>query len=211
MCPTLGEREDPRERCPAGGAAREAHAPPGDRRRRITHRALPLIAIATVALVVGFLVGAGGQSDAERAASGFTRAWARGDYRAMYDMLGSSAKRRTSFAAFERAYRSAAATATAVSVLPGKAHDSGNGARAPVAIGTRVFGTIRGRLAVPVDGDKVDWRPQLVFPGLASDERLTRRTVAPPRGRILSRDGRTLAEGPAGARTSPLGSLASSI
>src|SRR4051794_10675936 len=186
-------------------------APPSERRRRITHRAVPLIALALVALVVGMMVGASRESGAERAAGSFTKAWERADYPAMYRLLTSGARDRTSLTAFERAYREAGATATAVSLRAGKPRDQGHGARVPIVIATRVFGTIRGPLTVPVDGDKVDWDPHLVFPGLAKGERLTRQTLAPKRAKILARRGQTLAEGPAAQRTSPLGMLASSI
>src|SRR5207244_8061755 len=50
----------------------------------------------------------------------------------------------------------------------------------------------------------------LVFPGRAKGEALTRRTVAPPRAKILARGGQVLAEGPATQRGSPL-PLGSSI
>src|SRR5436853_5837515 len=112
----------------------------------------------------------------------------------MYGMLTSGARGRTSLAAFERVYKMAAATATAVALTPGKAHDEAPGARVPVTIATRLFGTIRGRVTVPVDGTKVDWGPHLVFPGLRKGEKLTRRTVAPRRATILARGGQTLAE-----------------
>jgi cell division protein FtsI/penicillin-binding protein 2 len=50
-----------------------------------------------------------------------------------------------------------------------------------------------------------------VFPGLNKGEELSRETTAPPRAKILARDGSTLVEGPAGARTSPLGTAGSEI
>src|SRR4051794_36468010 len=110
MCPTLGPFDQ-----------QAARGSPADRRRRVTHRAVPLIAIAAVALIVGIVVGAGRESDAERTADSFTRAWARSDYPAMYRLLTSGARDRTSLAAFERAYRMAGATATAVSLRAGRA------------------------------------------------------------------------------------------
>src|SRR5205814_4957563 len=123
--------------------------------------------------------------------------WQRADYPAMYRMLTSSARARTSLQAFERDYKMAAATATSVSLRAGKAHDSGPGARVPVTVGTRLFGTVRGTVTLPVHGDKVEWDPHLVFPGLAKGESVTRQTVAPRRAKILARGGQTLAEGPA--------------
>src|SRR2546421_11392542 len=97
---------------------------PPERRRRITHRAVPLIAIALVALVVGIVVGAGGQSDAERTATNFTRAWQRPGYPAMYHLLPGGAREAVSIGAFERACKEAGATATTVPLRAGKADDA---------------------------------------------------------------------------------------
>jgi cell division protein FtsI/penicillin-binding protein 2 len=57
----------------------------------------------------------------------------------------------------------------------------------------------------------VDWGPELTFPGLARGQALTRRTAAPRRARILSRDGHTIVSGPATARVVAAGSPAASI
>jgi cell division protein FtsI/penicillin-binding protein 2 len=81
----------------------------------------------------------------------------------------------------------------------------------PMSVRTRVFGVVRGRLLVPVEDGRVAWRPNLVFPGLAEGERLARRSLPPERAPLLARDGEILAEGPADARSSPLGGLAASI
>jgi cell division protein FtsI/penicillin-binding protein 2 len=51
----------------------------------------------------------------------------------------------------------------------------------------------------------------MVFPGLPKGASLTRRSTPPKRARLLSRDGKVLAEGPAAARSSPLGAAASNI
>jgi cell division protein FtsI/penicillin-binding protein 2 len=64
---------------------------------------------------------------------------------------------------------------------------------------------------LPVSNDAVDWRPHLVFPGLDEGVRLTRRSEVPERGKILSRDGKVFAQGPAEARGSPLGGVATSV
>ena len=55
----------------------------------------------------------------------------------------------------------------------------------------------------------VDWRAQLVFPGLRAGEKLTRETTLPERGDILARDGTPLAKGP--DRLSDLGPLAAEV
>ena len=59
------------------------------------------------------------------------------------------------------------------------------------------------------DGAGVDWRAQLVFPGLRAGERLQRETTLAARGAILARDGTPLAKGP--DRLSDLGPLAAEV
>jgi cell division protein FtsI/penicillin-binding protein 2 len=76
---------------------------------------------------------------------------------------------------------------------------------------TRVFGEVEEELVLPVTEERVEWSPNLVFPGLEPGEELTRETSPPRRGRLLSRDGRVLAQGPPSARVSPLGALGGSI
>ena len=66
----------------------------------------------------------------------------------------------------------------------------------PVALGTRVFGDLRGDLEVPVSDERVDWEPRLVFPELRQGEELRRTSVPPTRATLHSRDGKVLAEGP---------------
>ncbi|GAC1317446.1 MAG: hypothetical protein NVSMB25_05120 [Thermoleophilaceae bacterium] len=162
---------------------------------------------AVVALVLGLVVGAASAPDIEATANRFARAWARGDYSTMYRMLTPASRRSVSLSAFATRYRAAAATATAIAVSPAHAR----GSRVPVAIRTRIFGTIRGQVRLRVDDDRVDWRAEDVFPELGAGERLTRDTRAPPRAPILARDGRMIAEGPVGARTSPPGNPAAGI
>jgi penicillin-binding protein A len=183
-----------------------------ERRRRLLHRALPLLALAVAALTGGLLLGMSGRSAAEARADRFARAWERGDYRAMHRELSESARRRFPLRRFERAYRAAAATATAVSIRARSAHAEGGGrVTVPVLVRTRVFGTIAGDLELPVSDRGVEWSPAVAFPEVPPGGRLERRSRPPRRGRIVSRDGKVLAAGPAGARTSPLGPLAASI
>jgi len=68
-----------------------------------------------------------------------------------------------------------------------------------------------GEIVLPVNEEAVGWTPSLVFPGLEEGERLSRRTEIPERAPILSVDGKVLAEGPAGTRSSPIGDVGSSI
>ncbi|HEX2164161.1 MAG TPA: penicillin-binding transpeptidase domain-containing protein, partial [Thermoanaerobaculia bacterium] len=74
---------------------------------------------------------------------------------------------------------------------------------------TAVFGTVSGPVELPVVEGAIDWKPHLVFPGLAAGARLDRRTTAPERAKLLAADGQVLAEGPPDARSSPLAAASS--
>jgi cell division protein FtsI/penicillin-binding protein 2 len=186
---------------------------PAERRRRITHRALPTLgALAAISLVAGVLAGAGAQSASERTASDFAEAWERGDLRAMHGLLSSAARERYPLRRFRRAYRRAAGSATLTSLEVSDPRSTEDGEVViPVVLDTRVFGKLRGDLRVPVSSERVDWAPHLVFPELRPGERLTRTSVPPTRATIHSRDGKVLARGAAPSRTSPLVGIADSI
>jgi hypothetical protein len=171
-----------------------------ERRRRITRRLLPaVIAVAVVSLALGIVIGAG-QSQSERTTRDFAAAWQRANYRAMYALLTPAARKRVSPGDFATFYRNASATATLARLEPGRAKDEGDRVRLPVRMVTRVFGTIDGNVDIPVDDAGVDWRPELVFPGLRPGEQLSRRTTAPRRAKILATGGATIVSGPADAR-----------
>ena len=183
-----------------------------ERYRRVTHRTLPLAVLAAVALAVGLLVGSGFKSGGEQVAERFTEAWQRGDYGAMYRLLTASARSRYPSDDFRRAYENAAATATTVKIrVDGSDGRRDDAVRVPVTVSTRIFGTISGHVAIPVSDEAVQWEPQLAFPGLPEGGVLSRDTKAPLRAKILSADGVTLAEGPAGARSSPVDGVGASI
>jgi hypothetical protein len=184
-----------------------------ERRRRLTHRTLPALGVlAVVSLVAGGLVGASTESASERAATGFVSAWERGDTRAMHRLLSADARRRYPLARFRRAYERATATATLKSVDAGEPEEaSGDAVTLPVVLDTRVFGSLRGLLTVPVTDERVEWEPHLTFPELRRGERLTRVSEPAQRATIFSRDRKVLAQGPAEARTSPLVGIADSI
>ena len=177
------------------------------------YRALPALGgLAVAGLAVGLVVGANVESGAERVGRDFARAWSRGDYPRMHEMLSDAARARFDRREFTNAYESARATATARGIRSAGPRGERDGkVIVPVVVPTRVFGTLRGEVALPVEGKAVEWTPNLVFPDLAEGDSLTRRTRPPRRGRILSIDGKVLAEGPADARTSPLGALAASV
>lgn len=181
-----------------------------ERQRRLTHRTLPLAALATVAFVVGLAVGGLRDSDSERTARAFGAAWEKGDYKAMYRLLTPSSRQAVGAGAFKAAYQRAATTATSSGVdVSDPAGEQGDAVRLPVTFRTRVFGPVRGDVLIPVQGDLVSWKRDLVFTGLSPGAKLVRRTRAPARGKILSNDGKVLAQGPASSRSS--GALASSI
>jgi cell division protein FtsI/penicillin-binding protein 2 len=158
------------------------------------------------------MVGGATESAAERTAKRFAHAWERGDYAAMHRMLTPAARELHPLAEFRRAYRRAAATATATRVDPGDPDGvDGDTVTVPVVIDTRVFGALRGDLTIPVEDEQVAWSPRLVFPELGESERLTRTSLPPKRATIRSRDNKVLAEGQAPSRSSPLVGIADSI
>ena len=185
----------------------------GERRRRLTHRALPALGgLALVAGAAGMVVGSQAQSGSQRTAGEFTQAWERGDYDAMYDMLDDASREAHTRKQFRAAYRRAAATATTTGVEVGDPQGERKGSVAvPVEVKTRVFGTVRANLRLPVHDEQVTWGPLLAFPALRRGEALARASEPPERATLLSRNGKVLAEGPAEARSSPLEAIAGSI
>jgi len=197
---------------------------PGRRRRRPLFSVRPLlllvvalgVAIAAVALVRTWSA----RDDARRAAAGaFARAWGRHDLRAMWAQLTAGAQRRQPYRRFAAAYRLSDRAATVQAVRVGPAGDLRDGT-VPVAVvvRTRLFGALRGTLAVPVaeqDGAAgVVWTRALRLPGLRPGERVRRVVRArPPRAAVVAADGGRLdrdAEGAALAGRPPSGSDAGS-
>ena len=184
-----------------------------ERRRRLTHRALPALGgLAGVALAAGALVGSTAASGSERTATDFVEAWEQDDLRGMHALLSDSAQREWPLKRFRALYRRAAATSTQTRVEA----DGTDGERdgqvvVPVVVDTEVFGKLRGELLVPVSEERIDWRPRLVFPELRDGERLNRDSVPAERATLLSRNRKVLARGPAGERSSPLVGIADSI
>jgi peptidoglycan glycosyltransferase len=171
-----------------------------ERRRRLRRRALPAVGGAVLLILIVVIAMSAGESDAVRGANRFAAAWARSDYDAMYGQLTGRARKLFPRAAFDQAYRRAAATATLQRVVPGKASDADEGAAVEVTMRTRVFGRLRGRLEMKMSGESVKWSPRLVFPALRRGELLTRRSDPPRRATILDRHRDTIVSGPATAR-----------
>jgi cell division protein FtsI/penicillin-binding protein 2 len=147
-------------------------------------------------------------------AQDFVDAWASQDFRAMYAQISPSSARQYPLDEFTADYEKAQDTATVKHVDAGEATEpdsGGSAASVPVALATHAFGNVERDLTLPLDGGKVTWTPDLVFPGLRDGERLVRHTTVPKRAPILANDGTPLAEGPATARSSPLGTAASAV
>jgi peptidoglycan glycosyltransferase len=176
---------------------------------------MPLIVISLIAFVAGVVVGSG-STDID-AAKRFAYAWERQDFKGMYAELSPDSQANYPMDAFMKQYVQAQSTATATQVVTDevKAVDGSGGSAAAFSatVDTRAFGQVTGRVELQLTGDQhlVDWQPNLVFPGLDTGEVLDRKTRAPARAKILTRDGKVLAEGPAAARTSPLGASALAI
>jgi hypothetical protein len=157
-------------------------------------------------LVVAAVVGGGlawrsrvqARGDRHAAAVRFLTAWERGDRAAMWRALTPDARARYSEAAFAGFYRRVYGIAGVTSVRAGRiGGEHGGRVSLPVAVGLRDFGTLRGSVALPVDGSGdragVEWRPALRLPGLRSGERVRRRAGSPPqRASIFAADGTLL-------------------
>ncbi len=186
--------------------------PEVERRRRLITRSLPLTVIALVSFVVGASVGAPGSPQRD-AASRFTKAWANGDFAAMYRELNPASQKSIDVSNFAKAYLNAEGTATVRSLDPSSPSDAvtTNGATlVPVtlAVNTAAFGSFDADLELPYSDGGIAWNRTLVFPGLREGEHLENRINLAPRAPILARDGSPLATGPAAARAHPIGSAA---
>jgi cell division protein FtsI/penicillin-binding protein 2 len=185
-----------------------------ERRRRILTRAVPVMLIGVVAFVIGAM--SGGTSASEEAARQFVEAWGRQDFSAMHGGLTDDARARYPLERFTTLYKEAQTTATVDTVDPAdpEGTESVSGQEAvpvPVTIRTHAFGDVESTLALPVAEGAIAWEPHLTFPGLAPEESLERRVEVPRRAPILAANGTPLAEGPAAARSSPLGAAATNV
>ena len=176
--------------------------PVSPRRRRLIRRGGPLVlaGVALAAAGVGTWVARPASQD-EQAVGRWVAAWAAGDYPAMYEELSPGARERFGRAEVGRAHRRANATATLREVRAVGLRRRDDVVEADLLLSTRVFGDLERTLRVPLEAERVAWRPSLVFPGLRDGTRLRRTSDVPRRAPILARDGRTLAEGAAELRT----------
>ncbi len=184
------------------------------RRRRLLTRSSPLIALALVSFIVGVVVGSGAGEAEHQLVTSYVRDFSSGNYAAMYQLLDPSSQRRLSEVRFAGELEGAAVTATAQSLKPLNVGDpSGSYVPVQVRVRTRVFGTLREVLEVPVDtsgeSPRVRYGSSLLFPGLRPGEQLTRVMRMPARATILASDGTPLAQGP--TRSSPIPDVAQQI
>jgi peptidoglycan glycosyltransferase len=183
-----------------------------ERRRRLVTRALPLTLIAVVAFVLGASAGAPGSPNRESARR-FADAWAAGEFATMYRELNPASRQEIELNDFVLAYREAAETSTLRSLEFGSTgEEATSGGTSSVSVPARAstvaFGALDDDLVLPFADGGVEWDPSLVFPGLRQGEHLEGEIELAPRASILAADGSPLAEGPAEARSHPLGSAA---
>jgi beta-lactamase class D len=175
---------------------------------------VPLVVIAAAAFAAGLVIARGpGQAERQLVTS-YVTAWKHGDFATMYGLLDSRSRARISLASFQSAYTSAATTATLLSLRIGRVgQPAGDLISVPMAVRTRIFGTLSETLAVPFTGSgsgaRVRFNSSLLFPGVRPGEELSRRVSLPPRASLLARDGTVLAEGP--SLTSPIPDVALQI
>jgi cell division protein FtsI/penicillin-binding protein 2 len=177
-------------------------------------RAVAVGAVLTVGLGIGVICAVTGGPSERDAVTRFVKAWERRDYLRMRAGLTADDQDRYSSRVFARAYEKAAATATTSAVHAGRPQQDSDGHwQVPMTVDTRAFGSVKATLRLDVvrqgDAARIDWKPSLVFPGMAVGERLRRTTTLPPRADLLARDGTPLAQGP--NRVSPLGPAAQAI
>ncbi|MEJ7875493.1 MAG: penicillin-binding transpeptidase domain-containing protein [Solirubrobacterales bacterium] len=190
------------------GAARDDAS--GGRRQRFLSRTVPLVLLSAGSFAAGIAVG--GSAEGSKAAMRFADAWERQDFEAMHSELSPGARDAYPLDAFTRLYIDSQATATAIEVGTGEPTTDDEGTSFSATVSTHAFGDVEGTVTVPLDADgAIAWEPHLTFPGLETSEKLGRDTRVGERAALIAADGSALAEGPASARTSPLGPSAIAI
>jgi penicillin-binding protein A len=185
---------------------------PGRRRRRgrggVPPRALlvVLVLVAAVGGVAWLLVERHQDQDMRRdAAESFAASWVRRDPAGMWLMLDKRSRAAYPRARFERLVRSAESQATVERVRIGRVGEERDGRFGlPVAMPTRIFGTLRGTVPISVHDEdgaaRIAWAPHLRLPGLRTGEQVRRIVLArPTRAQVLGADGRPLGANPATA------------
>jgi hypothetical protein len=172
----------------------------GRRRRSPAAYLVPLLLLAIVGGAITYVVRHNQQLDRQRTgAARFAKAWAARDSAAMYAALDAASQKAYPRARFTQLVHRADTAATVTAKRLGRASDpSGGAVRVPVAADTRLFGTLRGTLRLPVaDGGGVTWTPALRLPGLRKGEAPTRKTLqSARRATVLTSDGHPLVDDP---------------
>ncbi len=191
-----------------------------DSRNQRLRRAVPVVALASVAFLTGAIVGAHRSSaPAASLAEGYVRDWSHGDYAKMYADIAPASQRTISAGDFAAAHRDAMRTATATAIVPaGRARSLGEGrVEVPMRVRTRLWGTLSLPLVlqtVSTEGSpRVEWSKSAAFPSVPDGASLTRRMTLPRRATLLARDGKVLAQSSpdGGPREYPLGEAASAV
>jgi cell division protein FtsI/penicillin-binding protein 2 len=171
--------------------------------------------LAAASFAAGVIVADRPNHDAQHLVTRYVTAWTHDRVAAMYGMLDPASKARVSERRFAAQLTGDTDTATATAMrVTSKIENPSHGVIAvPVAVKTRIWGTLHETLHVTVTGSGssigVHLMPSLLFPGLRGSEHLNRHTVLPTRGTLLASDGTPLAEGP--DRYSPIPSVAGQI
>jgi penicillin-binding protein A len=175
---------------------------------------VPVVAVALIALVVVLVIRSSSARSERRLVTNYVQAWSANDYTRMYSLLDPDSKAGMSETRFAAGYRRDSSTATLVKLTP-EHIGRRRGAYIPVQtlVRTKLFGTLRETLEVPITGSgggaTVHFTSSLLFPGLEGHERLTSHMALAPRATLFAADGTPLAQGP--DRTSPIPDVASQI
>jgi penicillin-binding protein A len=175
---------------------------------------VPIAAVAVAAFAAGAVLATAPERAERHLVTRYVTAWEHADYAAMYGMLDAGSRRTTSETTFVADLRTAAETATLISLRATHvASRNGNEIAVRMRLRTRIWGPLAETLEVPLTGSgsgaRVHLAGQLMFPGLRSGESLHRVMSMPPRGALLAADGIPLAKGP--DRASPIPDVAGQI
>ncbi len=178
-----------------GGYGRRA---PRRRRNPLTYL-IPLLLLAVIGATVALFVRHNREIDRQRAdADAFAKGYAARDATAMWHALDAKSQQAYPRARFAALVKRADTAATVKAKRLGTAAKPKDGAvTVPVAVDTRLFGTLRGTLKLPVEDGGVAWTPSLRLPGLRKGEAPKRRTLQAARqATVFTRDGTALIDDP---------------
>jgi peptidoglycan glycosyltransferase len=186
-------------------AGRRHHAGSGRRRRGPRRRRnpltylIPLLLLALIGGTIALAVRHNRETDRQRAdAAAFAKGYAERDTTAMWRALDAKSQKAYPRARFAALVKRADTAATVKAKRLGTAADPKDGAvTVPVAVDTRLFGTLRGTLRLPVSDGGVAWTPSLRLPGLRKGEAPKRRTLqSARRATVRTRSGTALIDDP---------------